>query len=162
MSNPDFLARVEAVRNEIRTLTGNISEVATIHQRVLGNPDPAASRQLESIVASTQILNTKIKDQIKQLEMDAARSGRNQTKDSQIRTLKSNFKSQLEEYQKEEMGYRTRYREQIERQYRIVNPEATDAEVREAADADWGDEGVFQTAVCFAYPQRLVPSLTNP
>jgi len=158
MSNPDFLARVEAVRNEIRTLTGNISEVGTIHQRVLSNPDQGSSAQLETIVASTQILNTKIKDQIKQLEVDAARSGRNQTKESQIRTLKSNFKSQLEEYQKEEMAYRQRYRDQIERQYRIVNPEATDAEVREAADADWGNEGVFQTAVCLFALIRNVPN----
>jgi len=158
MSNPDFLARVEAVRNEIRTLTGNISEVGTIHQRVLSNPDQGSSAQLETIVASTQILNTKIKDQIKQLEVDAARSGRNQTKDSQIRTLKSNFKSQLEEYQKEEMAYRQRYRDQIERQYRIVNPEATDAEVREAADADWGNEGVFQTAVRLFALTKEVPT----
>merc|ERR1711939_421175 len=35
----------------------------------------------------------------------------------------------------------------IARQYRIVNPEATDSEVQEAADADWGNEGVFQTAL---------------
>jgi len=29
----------------------------------------------------------------------------------------------------------------------IVNPEATDAEVAEATQADWGNEGVFQTAL---------------
>ena len=157
MSVPDFLARVEAVKSEIHTLSANIAEVATIHQRVLSNPDPAASKQLESIVTSTQILNTKIKDQIKQLEVDAARSGGNSTKDNQIRSLKKNFTSQLEEYRREEQGFRTRYREQIERQYRIVNPEATDAEAREAADADWGDEGVFQTAVCLFMLIRTYP-----
>jgi len=148
MSNQDFLTRVEGVKSEIRQLTANIAEIGTIHQRVLSSPDTSASAQLENIVAQTQILNTRIKDQIKLLETDAAKSNRNQTKDSQIRTLKSNFKSQLEDYQREEQNYRQRYRDQIARQYRIVNPEATDVEVREAADADWGDEGVFQTAVC--------------
>lgn len=28
-----------------------------------------------------------------------------------------------------------------------MNPEASEAEVDEARNADWGDEGVFQTAV---------------
>lgn len=148
MSNQDFLARVDAVKYEIRQLTTNIGEIGSIHQRILGSPDNASSAQLDNLVSQTQVLNTRIKDQIKQLETDAAKSGRNQTKDSQIRTLKSNFKSQLEDYQREEQTYKTRYREQIARQYRIVNPEASDEEVRQAADANWGDEGVFQTAVC--------------
>lgn len=47
----------------------------------------------------------------------------------------------------EEANYEKRYREQIARQYRIVNPDATDAEVHEASQADWGNEGVFQTAL---------------
>lgn len=147
LSNSDFLARVDATRSEIRQLSLNVEEISTTHQRILGAPDSTGSAQLENLVSQTQILNTRIKDQIKYLETDAAKSGRNTTKDSQIRTLKQNFKSQLEDYQKEEQVYRQRYREQIARQYRIVNPEATEQEVREAADADWGDEGVFQTAV---------------
>lgn len=81
------------------------------------------------------------------METDAARSGGNVTKDSQIRNLKSQFKSQLEQYQQEESTYKKRYQDQIARQYRIVNPDATEEEVHEAAQANWGDEGVFQTAV---------------
>jgi syntaxin 1B/2/3 len=153
MSNPDFLARVEAVKAEIRNLTANISEIGTIHQRLLNDTNSTQSTQLENIVSQTQILNTRIKDQIKQLETDAAKSNKNQTKDSQIRTLKSNFKTQLEDYQREENNYRQRYKEQISRNYRIVNPEASEQEVREAADADWGNEGVFQTAVCMTSHQ---------
>ena len=146
LSNQDFLARVEGTRSDIRQLTGNVSEIGAIHQRVLGLTDSSSPAQLENLVAATQVLNTRIKDQIKYLEGDAAKSGKNTTKDSQIRTLKQNFRSQLEEYQREETTYRQRYQEQLARQYRIVNPEATEAEAREAATADWGDEGVFQTA----------------
>jgi len=147
MSNQDFLTRVEAAKSDIRDLTANISSIGTLHQKALSSPDSGSSAQLEHLVSQTQILNTRIRDQIKFLETDAARSGGNVTKDAQIRTLKQNFKTQLEEYQREEQTYRQRYQEQIARQYRIVNPEATDEEVREAANADWGDEGVFQTAV---------------
>lgn len=124
-----------------------MSAIASAHQRAISSPDGSLSSQVESLVSQTQILNTQIKDQIKFLETDAARSGGNVTKDSQIRNLKSQFKSQLEQYQQEEATYKKRYQDQIARQYRIVNPDATEEEVHEAAQANWGDEGVFQTAV---------------
>lgn len=150
LSNSDFLARVEAVKADIRTLTSYIGQIASAHQRTLSSPDSSSTAALESVVTQTQVLNTSIKDQIKFLETDAARSGRNNMKDSQSGQLKSSFKKQLEEYRTEEATYERRYREQIARQYRIVNPEATESEVQEAANADWGNEGVFQTAVSLA------------
>lgn len=72
-------------------------------------------------------------------------------KERQVATIKAEFERELSNYQKEESIYSQRYREQIARQYRIVNPDATEEEVRNAADADWGNEGVFQTAVCFFF-----------
>jgi syntaxin 1B/2/3 len=147
LSNQDFLSRVDAVRKQITSLSGQVSAIASAHQRAISSPDGASSSQVEHLVSQTQILNTSIKDQIRFLETDAARSGGNVTKDSQIRNLKAQFKSQLESYQQEEATYKKRYQDQIERQYRIVNPDATDDEVKEAGQANWGDEGVFQTAL---------------
>ena len=147
LSNPDFLSRVEGVRKDIDGLSTNISQIAALHQRSIGSTDSSSSSALESIVTQTQVLNTRIRDQIKYLETDAARSGGNTTKDSQVRNLKNQFKNRLEQYQQEEVQYKKRFQEQIARQYRIVNPQAGEDEVREAVNADWGDEGVFQTAV---------------
>lgn len=148
LSNPDFLSRVEAVKADIRTLTTHVGQIATLHQQSISSADNAgASNALESMVTQTQVLNTSIKDQIKYLETDAARSQGNTVKDTQIRQLKTSFTKQLQEYRQEEANYERRYREQIARQYRIVNPEATESEVQEAMGADWGNEGVFQTAV---------------
>lgn len=147
MSNQDFLSRVEAVKADIRTLTTHVSQIASTHQRTLSSPESGSSGQLESMITQTQVLNTSIKDQIKFLETDSARSRDNNVKSTQINSLKSSFQKQLQEYRQEEANYEKRYREQIARQYRIVNPEATESEVQEAAQADWGNEGVFQTAV---------------
>ena len=147
LSNPDFLSRVQNVRNEIQQLSSNVSQIGSLHQRALNSTTGSQTGPLESMLAQTQILNTRIKDQIKYLEADSAKSGHNSTKNSQIKTLKSSFRDQLQQFQQEESSYRKRYEDQIARQYRIINPEATDAEVREAASADWGNEGVFQTAV---------------
>lgn len=147
MSQHDFLARIEGTKRRIGELTTSIQQIANIHQRMLSSPDNSSSAQLESIVSDTQLRNTQIKDEIKFLERDAAREPSNSAKRSHIEALKRTFKTQLEDFRREESDYSKRYRDAIARQYRIVNPDATEQEVQEAASADWGDEGIFQQAV---------------
>jgi syntaxin 1B/2/3 len=148
LTNPDFLARVDGVKTDLDSLTGSVTSIASAHQRAIAaSPDARATAALDNLVANTQVLNGRIRDQIRFLELDAARSGGNATKNSQVRALKTQFRNRLEQYQQEEVQYKKRYQEQIARQYRIVNPAASEEEVREAVTADWGDEGVFQTAV---------------
>lgn len=137
------------MKSDIRGLSGNIQEIASLHQRALSSPDSNSSAQLENLVTQTQLKNTQIRDQIKYLEADAAKTqdGTKSVKVKQAKNLKAEFEKSLKDYQQEEVNYRQRYRDQIARQYRIVNPEASEAEVSEAAELDWGSEGVFQTAV---------------
>jgi syntaxin 1B/2/3 len=47
----------------------------------------------------------------------------------------------------EEQRYKGLCREQIARQYRIVNPDSTPQETQAAVDRNWGEDGVFQSAV---------------
>jgi len=147
MSQQDFLQCIEGAKSRIAQLTQDIGAIANIHQRMLSSPDNRSSSELESIISQTQIRNTSIKDEIKHLERDAARDPSNSFKKRQVESLKRTFRSQLEDFQKEESDYAQRYREAIARQYRIINPEATEAEVQEAANADWGNEGVFTQAL---------------
>lgn len=149
LSQNDFLNRVQDLRNDIKALTADIDFIGQLHQRTLSSTDGAAKDQLEQYVTQTQIRNTAIKDGIKGLERDLGKttdSSRN-TKNTQLQSLKTFFKSELDKYQSIERDYRQRYRDQIARQYRIVNPDAPEEEVQQAAEADWGNEGVFQTAV---------------
>jgi len=148
LTQGDFLARVDNTKAEIRSLSSNIQEIASLHQRSLSSPD-SGSNELEALVARTQLKTTSIRDQIKFLQGDLAKtqdSSRN-VKSRQAKQIKSEFEKALNEYQQEEVAYRQRYRDAIARQYRIVNPDASEAEVSEAAEMDWGSEGVFQTAV---------------
>jgi syntaxin 1B/2/3 len=149
LTQQNFLERVDFAKAEIRTLSSNVQEIASLHQRALSSPDSNSSAQLESLVTQTQLKNTQIRDQIKFLEADALKTqdGTKGVKSRQAKQLKSEFEKSLKDYQQEEVGYRQRYREQIARQYRIVNPEASETEVNEAAELDWGSEGVFQTAL---------------
>ncbi|KAI0144035.1 t-SNARE [Hypoxylon sp. NC0597] len=151
LSQQDFLGRIQFLRNEIGTLTDNVRVIASLHQRALAEADGgAASQQLERIIADTQTLNRGIRDQLKFLANDANQTtgaGPRNVKERQVNTIKAEFERELRNYQEEENSYRQRYREQIARQYRIVNPDATEDEVRQATEADWGNEGVFQTAL---------------
>ncbi|KAI0540533.1 t-SNARE [Xylaria digitata] len=146
----EFLGRIDFLRNEIGTLTNNVQAIASLHQRSLAEADGGLSgQQLERIVAETQSLNGGIRDQLKFLANDANRTvdGSRAVKERQVNTIKAQFERELRSYQEEESSFRARYRDQIARQYRIVNPEASEEEVRQATEADWGNEGVFQTAL---------------
>lgn len=149
LTQHNFLERVAFAKSEIRSLGSNIQEIASLHQRALSSPDSSSSAQLEDLVTQTQLKNTQIRDQIKYLELDTLKTqdSTKGIKATQARQLKTEFENSLKDYQQEEVAYRQRYRDQIARQYRIVNPEASEAEVSEASELDWGSEGVFQTAV---------------
>lgn len=132
--------------------------IASLHQRALAEADGGvASQQLERIVADTQTLNGGIRDQLKFLANDANRTtgAGHSLKERQVATIKAEFERELRNYQEEEGSYSQRYRDQIARQYRIVNPDATEDEVHMATEADWGNEGVFQTAVRFSVTQSF-------
>ena len=160
LTRQDFLSRIEFAKSEIRALSLNITSISNLHQRALSSPDQNSSAELENLITQTQLKNTQILDQIKFLELDAAKTtdGSKPTKTAQAEKLKRDFERELKGYQQEEVAYRQRYREQIARQYRIVNPEASEAEVNEASELDWGSEGVFQTAVSYS---ALTPKPRN-
>ncbi|GAB1315098.1 hypothetical protein MFIFM68171_05308 [Madurella fahalii] len=149
LTQTEFLSRVKAIRNDIQSLTTDIRNIATLHQQALASSDGAAQHQLDDLVHATQIKNTSIRSQIQTLKADTERTTDNSfgIKKRQFETLNSDFKDTIQRFLQEEKQYKERYREQIVRQYRIVNPNATDDEVQQAANADWGDEGVFQTAL---------------
>ncbi|CAN9244263.1 t-SNARE [Alternaria alternata] len=147
LNRDDFFARIEGAKGRIGQLTSDIQAIASVHQRMLSSPDNRSTAELESIVTTTQIRNTQIKDEIKFLERDAVRDPNDKMKRTQVEALKKQFKTQLEDFQKEEAEYSRRYREAVGRQYRIINPDATDAEVNEIANSDLGDEGIFTQAL---------------
>ena len=74
LSQQDYLARVDYAKGEIRGLSSNIQEIASLHQRALSSPDSNSSAQLENLVTQTQLKNTQIRDQIKYLELDALKT----------------------------------------------------------------------------------------
>ncbi|UNI15845.1 hypothetical protein JDV02_002339 [Purpureocillium takamizusanense] len=147
LSQAEFLKQVTELREHIKVFTADIDTISQLHQRTLSSTDGNARQQLNNFVEQTQSRNETISKEIEALKLDVEMTGSDNTKMPQFDSLRTYFKSELNKYRSVERDFQHKYREQIARQYRIVNPEATEDEVQEAAQADWGNEGVFQTAL---------------
>lgn len=159
LSLPEFLERVKQLRSDIDGLDNNLNYIDQLHQRNLANADGKTKDQLEQYISQTQIRHTAIKDGIKGLERDLVNTteGTRMTKKTQLDSLKTYFKSELDKYQSVERNYQKAYQSQIRRQILIVNPDASEHELEEAVHADWGNEGVFQAAVWHCSLPLLCP-----
>jgi syntaxin 1B/2/3 len=146
LKQPVFLQEVGKTNSLLKQLSDSIPRIRELHDQAIGSADASPPAGLEALTADTQALNTSIRNSIKYLEADAARST-DPAKKTQVQALKRNFQGSLNQYLAEEKRYRERCVDQIKRQYRIVYPNASQAEVDEASQQDWGNEGVFQTAV---------------
>jgi syntaxin 1B/2/3 len=147
LTQQNFLNRVAQIKDQIDSLSSNISEIGSMHQQAIwSSENPSSRAALESVLARTQALITEIKNQINGLEFESTNVQYNSIRESQLRSLKNQLKTKLTEYREQEIAYKRIYQEQIARQYKIINPDATESEIHEAVEADWGNEGVFQTA----------------
>lgn len=148
LDKKDFFQFVSSVRRQIEAVTSSIVQISMLHYRVLDSSDFSSSSQLEDVLSQTQTKNRQVRDSIKYLEQDM-RSDQvlKDMKMKHIRQLRTEFEENLRKFENEETHFKQKYREQIARQFRIVNPKATEDQVREATETEWGSEGVFQTAV---------------
>lgn len=151
LSQQDFLSHISRLRDEIRSLSTDVQRISQLHQAALSGADDSAQRRLDDLSAATQHKNNGIRQQLRTLKADVEATPLNSpgagTKKGQWEVLNREFQKELQGYLQEEQSFKGRYRDQIARQYRIVNPDASEQEARQAAEMDWGNEGVFQTAV---------------
>ncbi|KAH9981236.1 syntaxin-like protein [Lactifluus volemus] len=120
-----FYNEVSSIQDELRRFDANVSTIADLHARSLNTTDEALIQQnataLDTLVTETRSLSNQIKNRIKN-----ARIRQNQTS-----LIRSKFIEALQNYQQVEQQYRTRYRQRVERQFKI----------EEVAAVVQGDEG---------------------
>ncbi|KAG0641983.1 t-SNARE [Tuber brumale] len=147
-----FLNEVTSIRSLLVTFRQAVLDIGALHNQTLQSYDHGATsgstQQLESLVAETSVLTKQLRDSIKSLERDALimdEYSTQNTKRQQIDKLKSDFDKELRAYQQTENSFKTRYRDQMARQYRIVNPDATEADVERMVES--GETQVFSQAL---------------
>lgn len=124
-------AKVEGMQRQMFEISGNISEAIEMQ------------REIDALTARSASMARQLKDSIRSLE---SRSMRDSTKALQVAAIKKMFLDSLQNYHMTESTFQQRIRVNVERQYRIVQPDATDEQIREAVDNN-GQGQVFTQAV---------------
>ncbi|CAO3600321.1 unnamed protein product [Absidia cylindrospora] len=141
---PGFFGEIDDLKAEIASVGNNVQEIQSLHESALSATNDAQSKnyaaQLASLKKETQLRNDDIKNRIKLLEGANAKYPSNNS-DGQIRRTQTNalrqrFLGTIQEYQDMERMYDQRYRQRIERQIRIVKPDATPEEMENIIDSD--------------------------
>ncbi|GLB35029.1 putative syntaxin N-terminal domain [Lyophyllum shimeji] len=146
-STSGFFAEVASIQRGIEQLNDNVARIATLHARILNVIDEGQAHdmaQLDQLAADTRILSNSLKDRIKALERVKVGPDA-QMRTNQIAFVRSKFVDAIQNYQRVEREYRAKARQRVERQLRIVKPDATPEEV--AAVSEGGGQQIFAQAL---------------
>lgn len=144
-----------AILNECRdidrgidTVEQNLEQLRMIQQRTLDDADSSASsqanRQLENLSAETMALYRSLTERVRLVKSNPeSQSPKN---NPQVSRVDRRLKQAITQYQQVESQFRKRTQDQIARQYRIVNPNATEDEIRAAVEDPSGGQ-VFSQAL---------------
>lgn len=144
-----------AILNECRdidrgidTVEQNLEQLRMIQQRTLDDADSSASsaanRQLDNLSTETMALYRGLTERVRIIKSSP---DANTTKNSpHVSRVDRRLKSAITQYQQVESSFRKRTQDQMARQYRIVRPDASEQEVREAVEDTSGGQ-VFSQAL---------------
>ncbi|KAI8050542.1 t-SNARE [Syncephalis plumigaleata] len=130
-SMDQFFQEIQYIQDTLGHIQTNVARIEELHQQSLVNisddQSNKLSQEMDYHVSETRKQMNEVKGRIKAIEI-ANQKVPSSSGDLQIR------KSQVEQQ------FRQKYRERMERQYRIVCPNATQAEVDAALDSNTGNQ----------------------
>lgn len=145
-----FYAEISSIQDSLRTFNDNVARIGDLHSRSLNNMDDTAAQknaaQLDELVEDTSALSATLKRRIKALEKQGGAGRDGQVRKQQTALVKSKFVEAIQSYQQVEQQYRTKYKQRMERQFKIVKPDATPEEVKAVVNDESGGQ-IFQQAV---------------
>ncbi|KAL0947028.1 hypothetical protein HGRIS_013171 [Hohenbuehelia grisea] len=145
-----FYSEISSLQDSIRSFNDNVARIGDLHSRSLNNMDDAAaqrnSAQLEELVEDTSALSATLKRRVKALERQGGSGRDGQIRKQQTALVKSKFVEAIQNYQTVEQQFRTKYKQRMERQYKIVKPDATPEEVRAVVNDEGGGQ-IFSQAL---------------
>jgi len=147
-----FQQEIMDVQELLRQFDANVQRISSLHAQSLNNMDPNANQQnqtlLDEQVAETRQLSNQIKQRITALEQQPAAGQDIRMQKNQTALIRKKFVEALQNYQKVEKEYRTRYKQRVERQFKIVKPDATAEEINAVVNDTNGAGGqIFAQAL---------------
>jgi len=145
-----FYAEISSLQDQIRSFNESVAAIGDLQSRSLNNMDDAAGRrnaaELERLVDTTSSLSGELKRRIKDLERTGGGGRDGQVRKQQTAFVKSKFVEAIQNYQQVEQQYRQKYKQRIERQIKIVKPDATADEVQAVVNDEGGGQ-IFSQAL---------------
>jgi len=145
-----FYSEIANIQDTLRTFNDNVQRVSDLHSRSLDQMDEAKSQRnaeaLDQLVEDTSALSRELKQRIKALERKGGSGRDGQIRKQQTALVKSKFVEAIQNYQSVEQQYRQKYKQRMERQFKIVKPDATPEEVRAVVNDDSGGQ-IFSQAL---------------
>jgi len=138
----DILEHCRTIGHAIYEFESHIQSFETLQSRVLS--DQASVTELDAALSDLLSLHQKIKAQIKEIQRNPESKAPGNS--PQVGRLDRLLKSASDKVQVLQSNFRAHMREQQVRQYRIVNPNATEEEVKNAIEVP--NTQIFQQAVC--------------
>ncbi|ORY23429.1 t-SNARE, partial [Naematelia encephala] len=129
----DFWSELSNTNANLSTLQEQIQAVRSAHQQSLTSTDPQATTYATQLNDQAKATREQCAGQLKKLYKLA--KGDKAMK-NQAQSCKTRFQGLLQEHQVIESEFRKKVRERAGRQYRIVNPQATDEEVQQVLEDD--------------------------
>ena len=155
LNGPSAARDPNAILNECRdidrgidSIKRNLERLRFLQTRAIDDPDASqgtqTNREIDALGSETMTMYRNFGARIKAIKQQRE-SGDPRNK-PQVGKVDRNLKAAINEYQQVESDFRKKLSEQMARQYRIVRPDASDAEVREAIE-DTSNNQVFSQAV---------------
>lgn len=137
----DVLNQCQAIDKAVDDLESQLVDLQGLHGRVLNDraSNTEVDRRNAEIMAAYRNLGDKLKKVKGNRESGSPRNA------PQVGRVDRKLKKAINDYQRVESDFRKQMQEQQARQYRIVNPDASESEVREAIEEP--NSQIFQQAV---------------
>ena len=147
--NPmDVLNECRDTDRAIDAIYQNLERLQYLQQQSLDDPDASqntrVNRELDSLNAETITLYRNLADRVTRIKKMKGAGHENNV--AQVRRVDNKLKEAINKYQQVDTEFRKKLQAQMARQYRIVRPDASEAEVREACEDTSGGQ-VFSQAV---------------
>ncbi|CAR30157.1 Protein SSO2 [Lachancea thermotolerans] len=142
-----FMNGINQINVELDDYANLINQIDSSQRRLLTevNEDQelAMRQHLDGLVSRASDLQYQLRNKIKSAQQQGASDP---SKQAQAENSRQRFLKLIQDYRITEANYKEQNKDQAKRQYRIIQPEATDDEV-EAAISDVGGQQIFSQAL---------------
>ncbi|KFZ14731.1 hypothetical protein V502_05926 [Pseudogymnoascus sp. VKM F-4520 (FW-2644)] len=131
-----ILNECRQIDNGIEGIERNLETIRMLQQRALDDPDSsqqsATNSQLDAVSSETMTMYRSFAARIKSLKQQPESGSPKNA--PQLGKVDRKLKTAINQYQNVESDFRKKLQTQMARQYKIVRPDASEAEVREAVE----------------------------